>query len=368
MAKKTEGNFEDLSSFSSSSEYRKTKKAKKGRHPWIKVFISFFCILFILVGGGMIYVSQYLLGGLTTTSITKDREELGIASDVQSDPEIKNIALFGVDSRNDDFKGLSDVIMIVSLDEIHGKVKLTSILRDSRVYIGKKSYAPSGYDKINSAYAIGGPELAIRVLNTNFGMDITDYVTVNFGRTADIVNAFGGVDIELTPEEIQHLNKNLSDLRGEEGEAAGIKDSDFVDETSGLTHLSGNAAVAYARIRAIDTDTKRAGRQQNVLEALAGKIDTMSVTQYPTVIRQICNLCETSLDVTTILGFTDFVIGGFKLERLIVPGDREQPEGDIYYDDYPEGSWMWRYDLGVASQHIHEFIYEGADVPSSETE
>ena len=359
MAKKKESNFEDLSSFSSNAEYRKTNKAKKGRHSWVKVLVSIFCVILILAGGGMIYVSQYLLGGLTTTSITKDKDELGIASDVQSDPQIKNIALFGVDSRDNNFQGLSDVIIILTIDEVHNKVKMTSVLRDSRVYIGEKAYTSSGYDKINSAYSIGGPELAIRVLNTNYNMDITDYVTVNFARTAAIVNAFDGVDLELSAEEVEQTNKNLSDLLGEEGDASGITDDDYITEESGLVHLTGNAAVAYARIRSIDSDTYRAGRQQNVLEALAGKLDSISLTEYPTIIRQMCNLCETSLDVTTILGFASFVVGGFTLERLIVPGDYENPEGDIYYDDYEEGSWMWKYDLSVAAQHIHEFIYEG---------
>ncbi len=198
------GQFEDLSSFTSSAEYRRYNRVKrKKRHRGAKAAIIVLCCFCMIIGGGMLYVTQYLLGGMTTTTITKDKDALGIVSDVETNPEIKNIALFGVDSRDSNMKGLSDVIMILSVDEIHNKVKMTSILRDSRVYIGDEAYTATGYDKINAAYSIGGPELALKVLNSNFKLDITDYATVNFGKTAAIVDAFGGVDLELSQEECE---------------------------------------------------------------------------------------------------------------------------------------------------------------------
>lgn len=351
--------FEDLSSFTSSAEYRRYNRVKrKKRHTGAKAAIIVLCCFCMIIGGGMLYVTQYLLGGMTTTTITKDKDALGIVSDVETNPEIKNIALFGVDSRDSDMKGLSDVIMILSVDEIHNKVKMTSILRDSRVYIGDEAYTATGYDKINAAYSIGGPELALKVLNSNFKLDITDYATVNFGKTAAIVDAFGGVDLELSTEECEQTNKNLRDLLGQEGDASGITDADYIAEQDGVVHLSGNAAVAYARIRYIDSDTYRAGRQQKVLVALADKLQNVSVTDLPNLIKQCASLTETSVDTSTLLGFVSFITGNFTVERITVPGEYENPEGGTFYEDYDSGSWEWKYDLDVAADHIHEFIYE----------
>ncbi|MEG1426399.1 MAG: LCP family protein, partial [Oscillospiraceae bacterium] len=207
--------FEDLSSFSSKNEYMRTKKAKGKRHRGVKITIVVVCSLLILLGGGAIFASQYLFGGLTTTSITKDKDKLGIASDTADHDDITNIALFGLDSRDDSLGegNRSDVIMILTLDQKHTKVKLTSILRDSRVYMGENYInTDSGYDRINHAYAFGGPELAIKALNLNFHLNILDYVVVDFTRMTAIVNAFGGIDLQITDGEVDEINANLGEI------------------------------------------------------------------------------------------------------------------------------------------------------------
>lgn len=355
--KKKRDDFEDLSSFSSNSEYKKAKKAKKGKHTGLKVFLSIICVLLILAGGGIMYISNYLLGDLTTTTITKDREELGIASDVISNEKITNVALFGVDSRADDFTGRSDVIIIVSLDEIHGKVKMTSILRDSRVQMWDGyPNTSTGWDKINHAYMFGGPEAAIRVINQNYKLDIQDYVTVNFNKTAEIVDAFGGVDIEISGDEAWALNINLDNLDREDNKGKGdhnITDYDYVG-SGGMVHLTGNAAVAFMRIRNIDSDNARAGRQQRVLEAVMEKAMDMNLEEYPAMIKNICALCETSLSISDITGYVPFVMDGFKIERNMIPGEYEASNSGTYEN----GAWMWDYDLDVAAQHLREIIYE----------
>ncbi len=211
-----------------------------------------------------------MLSGLTMTSISKDSDSLGIQSGAFSDSRIVNIALFGLDAREDTDSGRSDVVMVLSVDKRHHTLKLTSILRDSEVAI--EGY---GYDKITHAYAYGGPELAIKTINQNFNLDIKNYVTVNFHQMADIVDAFGGVDMDLTAEEAAALNENLWNL---EQETPGtVTYGDYIPSTDGTVqlvygeyqagtyHLTGNHAVAYARIRYIDSDDVRASRQQKVL-------------------------------------------------------------------------------------------------------
>ena len=348
--------FEDVSSFSSNSDYKKTRKAKKGRHRGIKIFISVLCVLLILFGGGLLYVSNYLLGGLTTNKITKDKDALGIVSGVTTDPKVTNIALFGIDARGDDFTGRSDVVMVCSVDEVHKKVKLTSILRDSRVAMGDESdgydITGTGYDKINHAYYFGGPEFAIKVLNQNYKLDIQDYVTVNFYKMAEIVDAFGGIDVEISDAELEQININIIALRNEEPES-GVTDADVMN-TSGLVHLNGNQAVAYARIREIDSDNVRAERQQIVLAAVMGRAKTMGVSEYPEMIRKISHLCETSMDFTKVMSFIPFVVGGFDIQSIVIPGDYEGYDSDIMENE----GWMWTYDTEVAADHIKEFVYE----------
>ena len=303
MARKKHTNsqgFEDVSSYSSSKEYKK-RRGKRRVRAVLRGIAIFFCLVFILCGSGLVYVSTNLLSGLNTTSIAKDDDTLGIDSEnILMDNSIKNIALFGVDARNTEFTGRSDVIMVLSVDNRHGKVKMTSILRDSELLIEGEGY--DGYlsyvDKITHAYYYGGPELAIRTLNQNFGLDIRDYVTINFANMAAIVDAFGGVDITMTAEEVSALNDNLWALQQEVEEQKeldqqnGIYDEqsysdigyeDFIPSLDGTVqlvygeyqdgtyHLNGNQAVAYGRIRYAGQRLRACGASAECVLGLGGR-------------------------------------------------------------------------------------------------
>ena len=348
--------FQDISSYSSKQAYKKNQKKKK--RTGLKVFLSFICVILVLVGGVMIYASTVLLGDLKTTTITKDKTELGISEETKSEAGITNIALFGVDARDYDggtFAGRSDAIMVMSIDNVHHKVKLTSIMRDVRVYMGDGSPYDSGYDKLNHAYMYGGPEQAIRAINQNFGLDIQDYVTVNFASMAKIVDAFGGVNIDLTEEEVEQVNINMRDLAATSPDSMAGDVSTYAPLSAGEgVLLNGDEAVAYGRIRAIDNDNGRVERQQEVLSALLSKASSISKLEYPSIIQQLAPLCETSLTFDKMIGLAQIALTGFVIERLSIPSDVEG-----YASDYCEGGgWMWTYDTDVAAQHIHEFIYE----------
>ena len=348
--------FQDISSYSSKQAYKKNQKKKK--RTGLKVFLSFICVILVLVGGVMIYASTVLLGDLKTTTITKDKTELGISEETKSEAGITNIALFGVDARDYDggtFAGRSDAIMVMSIDNVHHKVKLTSIMRDVRVYMGDGSPYDSGYDELNHAYMYGGPEQAIRTINQNFGLDIQDYVTVNFTSMAKIVDAFGGVNIDLTEEEVEQVNINMQDLAVNSPESLSGDISTYAPLSAGEgVLLNGDEAVAYGRIRAIGDDNGRVERQQEVLSALLSKASSISKLEYPSIIQQLAPLCETSLTFDKMIGLAQIALTGFDIERLSIPSDVEG-----YASDYCEGGgWMWTYDTDVAAQHIHEFIYE----------
>ena len=388
MARKKHTNsqgFEDVSSYSSSKEYKK-RRGKRRVRAALRGIAIFFCLVFILCGSGLVYVSTNLLSGLNTTSIAKDDDTLGIDSEnIVMDNSIKNIALFGVDARNTEFTGRSDVIMILSVDNRHGKIKMTSILRDSELLI--EGEGTSGYvsyvNKINAAYADGGPELAIRTLNQNFGLDIRDYVTINFANMAAIVDAFGGVDITMTAEEVSALNDNLWALQQEveeqkeldqqngtydEQSYSDIGYEDFIPSLDGTVqlmygeyqdgtyHLNGNQAVAYGRIRYVGSDYARVERQQNVFSALVAKVGGMGLTDYAKLAQELMPYCETSLNLDDILAMTPILFTDFTMSSISVPN--AEYETDLFDQQDSSGTYHMIYDPTGAAQRISAFIYE----------
>ena len=197
--------------YSGNSEHHKYKKRKrrnkftkwwgslkKSKKILLSVIASLLALIILLGSFIFIYVKIILDKIGSDDDFSKlNSSDLGIENVI--DENVFNIALFGVDSRKKgDFTGLSDSIMILSVDKINNTVKIVSIMRDSLVPIEKDG--KTSYNKINSAYSLGGPSLAVKTLNTLFGLDISAYATVNFYGMADIIDAVGGIEIEVTQQ------------------------------------------------------------------------------------------------------------------------------------------------------------------------
>lgn len=277
---------------------------------------------------------------------TYDRSLFGqdLAAGVKADESITNIALFGLDTREGDTQSHSDCMMIVSVDNTRGKIKLISLMRDSLVNIDGH-----GEDKLNAAYFLGGPSLAIRTINENFGTDITEYIAVNFEQLVEIIDALGGVEINVeTTEELLELNRVIRDYGIEQGkEFAGV-------EKTGLQTLDGVQALCYGRIRKGGTgdDWARVERQSIVLEAMFTKVQEMSASELIGLMQKLVPYVTTSLSPTEM---APLIVGSVKngvptLEHTRVPLDGE-------WDYYGASSEYILYDLDVAANHIHEYIY-----------
>ena len=271
-----------------------------------------------------------------------NEENLGISTDIYDKygkTDIFNVAVFGVDTRDkDEFSGRSDTIMIVSVDKKNKTVKLTSILRDSYVAIeGRKN------QKITHAYAFGGAELAIKTINQNSNMDITDYATINFYKMAEAIDVLGGIDIEITQSEMEQINSEA--LYGTQKGAALVKDY-------GLVHLDGDQATIFCRLRKQDSDEARANRQKMVVNALLKQARKVSPAKYPEVVKTIMGLCETSLTFSEVMSFVPMINDDITIEAITIPGEPENAIGGIY-----EGAWVWRYDLDKAAERMHMFIF-----------
>lgn len=276
-----------------------------------------------------------------------DKDNLGVSDDIANKygkTDIVNIALFGVDTRDkDSFSGRSDSIMIVSIDKAKNDVKLISVLRDSCVAIDGH-----GNQKITHAYAYGGAELAIKTLNQNFNMNITDYATINFYKLAEAIDILGGVDIDITEDERLELN-NIGDDDN--------PNFQYV-EKSGMVHLTGEQASVYSRIRKRDSDNARVDRQKKVIECLIDKARNISPTKYADLVKAGMALCETSMSVPEVLSFAPMLSNDITIETMVVPGDEDNAVGGIY-----DGAWVWRYDLAAAADRMHLFIY--GEVPET---
>lgn len=240
-----------------SEEKKKSRKKKKSR-------VAFFITMLIaeMLVLGVIFAYAYALKQYSKIQRPEyDVEEVantGLSEKkLQEMRGYRNIALFGVDSRDNSVgKGnRSDVIIICSIDQATGDIKLVSVYRDTYLDVGKNSF-----QKATHAYSYGGPARAVKMLNDSLDLNITDYVTFNWKAVATAINILGGVDIEITKPEFKYINSYIT----ETVKGTGIGSVQL--KAPGMQHLDGVQAVAYARLRYMDTDYQRTERQRKVIE------------------------------------------------------------------------------------------------------
>jgi LCP family protein required for cell wall assembly len=266
-------------------------------------------------------------------NVELNKSDLGIPpkeefKNYENHESIKNIALFGIDAEEGQV-GRSDSIMIATIDPIHNKVKITSIMRDSYVNI-----PDHGMDKINHAYAFGGPALAIRTLNENFGLNIENFVSVNFSSLPQIIDTLGGITIDITDEEISHI--------------PGIS-------SVGPTLLNGEQALAYSRIRyASGGDYERTHRHRNVMSAVFKKALEASPTSYPSILNNILPLVQTNLSSGDFISLATKVasMGNGTLEQERFPRD-----GDAQGDS-SSGVYYLKFDIEIVKKQMKDYIFD----------
>lgn len=302
---------------------------KKKLNIWLKVSLILVSILICILVIGTISIYN-TLGKIEQVSV--DTSDLNInyeeIEEFENHEEIINIALFGIDS-TEGVTGRSDAIMVATIDPIHNKLKLTSIMRDSYVNI-----PDIGMDKINHAYAFGGPQLAIKTINENFGLDITDYVSVNFTSLPIIIDILDGVDIDITEEEVPHI--------------PGIS-------YAGTHNLTGDQALSYSRIRyASGGDYMRTQRQRTVLNALFNKLSSLSVTDFTGLLNEVLPYVQTSMKPSDIITLGTKALGSISngLSQDRFPRDG-YCEGTMI-----NGVYYLAFDLSTAKEQMMSYIFD----------
>ena len=255
------------------------------------------------------------------------------------------VAAFGLDSRDPENleNGNSDVIILMDLNGKTGAVKLVSVYRDTCMDIGKGTLR-----KANAAYANGGPKQAVRMLNDNLDMEIDDYIAVTWKSVADAVNILGGVDLEVTKSEFRYINAFIT----ETVKSTGIGSHQL--KTAGMQHLDGVQAVAYCRLRLMDSDFKRAERQQKVLRLALEKARKADMATLNNLIVTIMPQTATSIETDDLFAVMKNILKlhitethGFPFEYVC-----EKSGGADYV--FPD-------DLEENVKKLHEFLYDTRD-------
>ncbi len=286
---------------------------------WLKHIPLFILELVILAAAaGILYITLRATdskGGAVKDNLKEENiavneevKEMVVESE-KTDPEDKytgifNVAFFGVDARDGSLgKGnRSDTIMICSIDMDTHEIRLVSVYRDTYLNLGNDTYK-----KCNTAYAQGGPEQAIGMLNLNTDLYITDYITVGFEGLMKAVDALGGIEMDITEVEITHLNNYQSTM----AEEMGIEYTPVT--TAGKQNLNGLQATAYCRIRyGGGDDFRRAERQRDVLTAMMEKGKHSSLGALTEALYGVLPSVRTSLDVEDILPVLGMV-GDYKV-------------------------------------------------------
>ena len=337
----TKNNLVDISS---NSQIRKVYN-KKGRVKRILCIV--FSIIFLIGGSGMIYVYS-LLNSLNYKEIKDDPASTSPTTSDNSgdisgftvedgellqDSKVLNVMLFGEDNHDADEHGRSDTMIMLSIDNRHKKLKLTSFQRDTYVYIPGHDY-----DKINSSYTLGGAKLSIQTIEANFGIKVDRYAVVDFDSFKKIIDTLGGVDIELSQDEIDYINYQMY----KNGQVESPK---TITDAPGVVHLDGQEALWYARNRGLSKgedgneigidgdDWDRTSRQRKLLETIFDSMRNADLGQIVSIVSSVGPLVTTNLKKDEITALVSHALTylSYDVEQYYVP-----EEGLWYYDDNTE--------------------------------
>jgi LCP family protein required for cell wall assembly len=285
------------------------------------------------------------------------------SNDLLQNSKVLNVMLFGEDNNHGDKYGRTDTMIMLSIDNIHKKIKLTSFQRDTYVYI-----PGNGYDKINASYTLGGAKLSIQTIEANFGIKIDRYAVVDFESFIKIIDTLGGIDMEVTQDEIDYINYQM--YKNDQTDTATT-----ITDAPGNVHLNGQEALWYARDRGLTKgeddneigidgdDWDRTSRQRKLLETLFDSMKSADLGQIVSIVSSIGPLITTNLkkDEITALVSNALTYLKYDVEQYYVP-----EEGLWYYDDdTPSGSVIRIADMEKQRIAFAKFIYEVGDSSSN---
>lgn len=333
------------------------EKTKPGRTKKALKIIGIILLILVVialgvVAGGYLYLRNGLLGQMQQVEINKENIEINEGVE-QALEGYRVIALFGVDSRSNELEvgTRSDCIMLAIINQKNKNVKLVSVYRDTYLQIAKK-----GLDKVTHAYAYGGPELSMSTLNTNLDLNITEFATVNFDSLVDIVDAIGGIKMNITSEETKYINNYIA----ETSKVVGKKSSQITK--AGTYNLDGVQAVSYCRIRYTSGgDYKRTERMRDVLTAILDKAKTLDVGKLNKLASTVLPEVLTNINPDEVISLIP-QLASYKIEKTDSMGWPYETKGATI-----NGVWYGvPINLEKNVEKLHQEVLEQADYKASE--
>lgn len=349
----THNNARRMKETQNSYKTQKSETPKKKR-TGLKIFLIILIILVVIIAAILTAGYTYIyskLGKINQEQI--DTSAISIDDAVADElSNYRNIALFGIDSREDDYGrgNRSDCIIIASINKKTSEIKLVSVYRDTYLKLTGRNL-----DKVTHAYSYGGAELAVSTLNANLDLNIQEYVTVNFDAVVDAVDALGGVKLNVDSEEVKYINSYID----ENNKVTGHNSSHIT--TAGTYNLDGVQALAYSRIRYTSGgDFKRTERMREVLEAMLNKAKTLSVTELINVANIMLPKISTNISSNEILGLAPTLM---KVNISESKGWPEESKGSMIGGVY----YGVPVNLEENVKVLHEELFGQTDYTPSET-
>lgn len=312
---------------------RTPKGKKKKRSAKGKIFVALASLLTVLVLCLGVY-GLTVLSGIDYQEISANQHVS--ESELATSPSVKNVLFIGCDARGNVQGNRSDTMILLSIDTAHRKLKLTSFLRDSYVYIPQKGYS----DKLNASFSYGGQQCLIDTLEYNFGINIDNYVMVNFNAFRQLVNLLGGITVDgVTEREAKYMR--------EEVKIPSVK--------AGKNKMDGKTALWYCRIRYIDNDFRRTERQRKVISAIIDKVIKTDIFTLMNICKEVLPNVSTDINTVELLGLGVNAVLRYLRYDIVqqqIPADGE------WADRWVGSQQVVALDFEANKKILKEFIYE----------
>lgn len=302
-------------------------------------FLSFICVL-VLVGS---IVITNLSSKINTVEIDRSFVTDTGTEPIKEEKDVITIALLGSDFPYDKSNlGASDATMILSIDTKKNNIKLLSLMRD--IYL---DLPDGGKENLNYTLVTGGAELLLKTINYNFNLQVDKFVHVSLHTLPTIIDKLGGVELDITNEELNFINGYINSIDNENGTSTEPLYS------AGRQVLNGTQAAAYCRIRYTEgRDYKRTERQRDVLSAIFDKFKNISITEVPGLINDLLPLVSTNMTTSEMLSIATKALG---------TGVSNIEQGRFPLDEHHYAEWTDMYhmivDIDATTEEIHKFIY-----------
>ena len=349
------------------------KKGNKSLKRWLAIFFTSFLSM-LIIGVSTLFLGLHIVGfnNLDRGNISAtDVDVPETAVDVYGDKDIINIMLYGIDSRDMKEQSRSDSIILLTIDKKHTKIKMTSIARDTRVPI-----EGFGEDKLNHAFVFGwnktgniagGAALSLKTINNSFNLNVTDYVTANFWALATIIDYLGGVEIEVTKDEIDYINYQMYKNGQSKGNRATIT------AKPGLIKLNGQEALWYSRNRGLTIgedgneigisgdDWDRTARQRKLLTKMVTDLKGAGLSEIVEIVNKIGPKITTNLKKDEIMGLVTNALTyiDYEVVQNYVPSEKLWYYNNPGEESYEVvGSCILVTDMEAQRKELAQFIYE----------